>query len=152
MTQDQIKFQNVFSLLQEPEFKKYSYKSLGMVIHYLQAYGFVYYDACTIGDGQINHHGEVVAQFKWDAVLRLPIFTFGKKYNYINEIQQIYLKGREVLLLGKSKDVINKTVTVDEALEIFIKEKYNKNLYQVLSIGMDEVKEFAKYFLKINTK
>lgn len=152
MNQDQIKFENVLSILQESEFNKYEYKSIGMVIHYLQAYGFVDYDVCTIGDGQINHHGEVVAQFKWDAVLRLPIFTFGKKYDYINEVQQIYLKGKEVLTFEKSKDGINETVKVDDALEKFIEEKYDKKIYQVLSIGMEEVKEFAEYYLKINTK
>jgi hypothetical protein len=147
MTQEQIKLKNIISALQNPEYKKYDYKSIGMVIHYLKAYGFVDYDVCTIGDGQINRHGEVMAQFKWDADLRLPIFTFGKKYDFMNNVQQIYLRSEEILTLNK-----NKTLTVDEALEKYIKEKYDQSLYQVLSIGMDDVKEFAEYYLTLKNK
>lgn len=147
MTQDQIKLKNILYALQETEYKKYDYKSIGMVIHYLKAYGFMDYDVCTIGDGQINHHGEVMAQFKWDSDLRLPIFTFSKKYDFINSVQQIYLRSEEILSLKKTKNL-----TVDEALEKYIKEKYDKSMYQVLSIGMDDVKEFAEYYATLKNK
>jgi hypothetical protein len=101
--QDEIKFENMISDDQTrwwtcPRNEKGElYISLGTVLHFLYVYGnFDMAETATVGDGKVNYHGEQVATFttfKETDKYKLPIFTFIEKYNWMNEKQEIFLKG-----------------------------------------------------------
>lgn len=93
-TQEKIRFDNMLAHEQGSEYIKYSYQSVGMVIHFLYVYGLPQYDTATISFNSVTLFGETIATYTWNKRLRMPIFTFySRKYEYLLEAQEIYLNG-----------------------------------------------------------
>ena len=101
--QEEIKFENMICDDQtnwwpcSRDKKGELYLSLGTVLHFLYVYGnFDMAERSIIGDGVVTFHGEQVATFttpKESDKYKVPVFTFIEKFNWMNEKQEIFLKG-----------------------------------------------------------
>lgn len=94
MTQEQIIYQNTCFDLATSEYRNYSFKSIGNIIHYLRGYGLLEYDTATIGHGKVNLWGKVIATYTFNETM--PIFTFIDKYDWLQAKQDNYIACKDV--------------------------------------------------------
>lgn len=97
--QEKIRFENMMSKDQsnwwscsKDENGKF-YCSLGTILHFLYMFdNFNMAETCTVGSDKVNWYGETVATFEWSEKWNVPIFKFIKKYEYMQEQNDLLLK------------------------------------------------------------
>ncbi|NJO64010.1 MAG: hypothetical protein HC836_39285 [Richelia sp. RM2_1_2] len=96
-SQEQILFENVCLQLVTGDYRGYSFKSTGNIVHWLRALGLIYYDVTIIGWknelGEVHLHGKLIATYHFDFVLKIPIFQFKAPYLFMQDRQEKYISG-----------------------------------------------------------
>ena len=95
-SQDQIKFENLYSNSLGGFWKHYQYESAGNVIHWLYVYtNLDIAEQATIGSGEVHYRGELLARFTFNPKLEIPLFyeINDKPYPYFSDNQERYITG-----------------------------------------------------------
>jgi len=95
-SQDEIKFENLYSNSLGGFWSHYQYESMGNVIHWLYTYtNLDIAEQATIGGGEVHYRGELLARFTFNPKLEMPIFyeINDKLYPYFSENQERYITG-----------------------------------------------------------
>lgn len=93
-SQEQIRFENLYTSHYGGWWKNYSPKSIGNIIHWIYVFGtLTMAETVTIGDNKIYWHGNLLMKFKY--LDDMPYFyeLQDEKYQFIIDNQEIYLKG-----------------------------------------------------------
>ncbi len=106
-SQEQIKYENTLFNLVTGDYRGYDLGSVGNIAHWLRALGLQQYDIVTIGFkndvGKVNLYGKLLATFIINEKLNMPIFTFDKEYDWLQDAQDNYIS-----CLGKYPDPFEK--------------------------------------------
>ena len=95
-SQDQIKFENLFSKSLTTWWSNYKLGSLGNIIHWIYVYTSLNIaEIITVGNGEVHYREKLLARFTLNDKLDMPIFfdIDDDPYPYFSENQQRYITG-----------------------------------------------------------
>jgi len=95
-SQDQIKFENLYTSSLGGYCRSYKYKSLGNAIHWIYIYtNLNISEQITVGNDEVHLYGKLLARITWNDELQMPIFSNidDGPYPYFSENQMRYLRG-----------------------------------------------------------
>jgi hypothetical protein len=110
-SQEQIQFESILCKTYDGEYRGAPYRSIGNVIHWIRAFGFLRYDEVTIGYsseqmvGAVQFFDKLVAFYELNDQLQMPVFLFTEDYQYCEEQQDLYRR-----CIGKYPDPFEKYV------------------------------------------